>query len=1495
MMSLLNRWVDLPVGAKVACVILGGGGLSSAAYLLIGDPRVFLFIGIGLALLAGIFFGYRWLLKKRQARKSKPFEDQIANSGGATPREVSDPSRRAQMDSLRKKFDEGLRVYRQRGKDLYSVPWYVVIGEPASGKSAAIRNSGVGFPPGLHGEMQGVGGTINMDWFFTNDAVILDTAGRLAFEEVDTAKTSEWKEFLRLLRIARPRCPINGMLIFIPVDSLKNDTADELEEKARKIAQQLDFVQQTLGVRFPLSVVISKADLLVGFSEFFEGISDPREQYQIFGWSNPKPLDETFQPREIGDALGAIRERVIRRRALLLKEPAPQAMVADRRIDEVDRLFLLPDEIERIAPRLQRYLDLFFAGGQWSAPPPFLRGVYFTSALREGEAVDLALAEAIGMEASDVQEDRAWESKRSFFLHDLFMEKIFRERGLVTSAPSPGRAKRKRLAVLYGAVAAILLAAIGLTVYSGYRFWDDLKKPERDWQEVAEKVVAEDGRAREEIAAFTLEGREKKPVYWGDKNIEGWKYTPTDLADKLGNYIEEYPLRARGLFAIFSKMRLLTDLGNAQQDAQRALLNVSVVKPLLSVTSQLLTEDKTGTGWSDEATRAYAELLDVWTRAGGQEPRAGSSEPGVFGGSDGDEDTAGESETVPPSDLPIEGMWEYFFLSLEAASSDGEGALTDRSADLKAVKRALDMAYGGSAKKEWPPKSIDVADEDIGAATARFLESWTIERASPTAARLLGVAGQLKAFKEAESKILDRNWFGNVSTSTEYKKERSDWKAQLENLGNLADALDAVIESSGIDLHGDLAGLQAAAEKEVSERVDGEFGLVLGSLPEGGSGEEDSDETPEGSTPQSIAQRIALKQESLKGDLLNELKLATEGFEAERKRSLEVVDGSARYRWRVEAYRAADEALASVFDDDEDRPGTLARLHNVRSNIETQHEERAEKYAKLLGYGIDSGDDGKGMREKAAASCQQVADAGRRYGRYQVASDMLAVLENADGDLGDLVARGAEDDRETELPGLSVTVNGADVELVGSESVDTRYAPQSAGRVFEAWGWLDEITTKLEDGSVAILERAKLRGLLEENQRDVRQFATGYLGYWSKDFQEHFEVSSSAAWPESRDMLLGLRAREVNRWLAGMAEQQTEALEGIPSGLLSQDDSGALQDMLDATADARAAYLDDDFNDRCRDVKKEWGNLPGHDATEARRKVLSTPLASFAADYLVHASQDERDDSLGFWDSLTDHLLGALTESASGEFAGVLASTGAVLQQQPFCRDAQTSARVDSYAEVAASVGVLLGSSGGGESEAFEPGTVGAGRGTTGIDAVDDLLDTLRGAGGELSPDDRRRLQRVKRLAEWLDLNPDVTMYTLDSGKWPAQSGGSSTAPKYVSLDGSGLQSSTFGATLGAAVTLTDSAQLTFAFSTSQSGGTSQGTAVYPGPWSVLKLVWQDGVEQGSFGSGSDEALQNWIVPVRSGATGKQIWIGLSFSEPLPFDPKDWPSCTGGN
>ena len=401
---------------------------------------------IGSAVVVGAVVGWRAWLARRDERRASPFAGMLAGSA-AGPSRIAEPARRARLDELRKSFETGIEKFRSAGKSLYSVPWYVLVGEPGSGKTEAVRHCGVGFPPGLHEELQGAGGTLNMSWWFTNQAVILDTAGRLLFEDVEPGSTSEWQEFLKLLKRSRPNCPVNGLLLVIPADSLIRDTDQALDAKAVRLATQLDNIQKQLGVRFPAYVVITKSDLINGFREFFDRTDDPRAANQILGWSNPDTLDAPFRPELVDDHLRTVEQRLARRRMGLLIDPVHTDDSRKRRLDQVDALFAFPESMSRLAPRLRRYLERMFVAGEWSARPLFLRGIYFTSALREGAALDADLAAALKVPLDKLPEGKIWERERALFLKDLFLHKVFAGKGLVTRAADTAgllRAPRRR-------------------------------------------------------------------------------------------------------------------------------------------------------------------------------------------------------------------------------------------------------------------------------------------------------------------------------------------------------------------------------------------------------------------------------------------------------------------------------------------------------------------------------------------------------------------------------------------------------------------------------------------------------------------------------------------------------------------------------------------------------------------------------------------------------------------------------------------------------------------------------------------------------------------------------------------------------------------------------------------------------------------------------------------------------------------------------------------
>ena len=80
-------------------------------------------------------------------------------------------------------------VRRLGGQYLYQLPWYMFVGAPGTGKTTALTHSGLQFPLSESlgsTAIGGVGGTRSCDWWFTDEAVLLDTAGRYTTQDSHT-------------------------------------------------------------------------------------------------------------------------------------------------------------------------------------------------------------------------------------------------------------------------------------------------------------------------------------------------------------------------------------------------------------------------------------------------------------------------------------------------------------------------------------------------------------------------------------------------------------------------------------------------------------------------------------------------------------------------------------------------------------------------------------------------------------------------------------------------------------------------------------------------------------------------------------------------------------------------------------------------------------------------------------------------------------------------------------------------------------------------------------------------------------------------------------------------------------------------------------------------------------------------------------------------------------------------------------------------------------
>ncbi|QBR70959.1 type VI secretion system membrane subunit TssM [Beijerinckiaceae bacterium] len=349
-----------------------------------------------------------------------------------------------------------------RANYLYDLPWYVLIGPPGSGKTTALVNSGLEFPLAkgvTPGAVAGTGGTRYCDWWFTKEAVLIDTAGRYTTQDSDAkADQKSWLSFLALLKRNRPRQPINGVLVAISVEDLLTLDDKDVTAHAAAIKARLIELHTQLKVDFPVYVIFTKADLVIGFSEFFRNL-DEAGRAQVWG-TTFQTMDKTKSM--LGDADHEFESLVLR-----LNMNIPSRLAEEKDPEVRVLLFGFPAQVEALRPRIIGFLNKIF-DPQYYPVNAALRGYYFTSGTQQGTPIDQLLGalvkgfggEAVGRPAYSGQ-------GKSFFLTDLIKKVVIGEAGWVSSV----RANRIATTMAFVGLAAVasLIAGAWWISYSNTR------------------------------------------------------------------------------------------------------------------------------------------------------------------------------------------------------------------------------------------------------------------------------------------------------------------------------------------------------------------------------------------------------------------------------------------------------------------------------------------------------------------------------------------------------------------------------------------------------------------------------------------------------------------------------------------------------------------------------------------------------------------------------------------------------------------------------------------------------------------------------------------------------------------------------------------------------------------------------------------------------------------------------------------------------------------
>jgi type VI secretion system protein ImpL len=376
-------------------------------------------VGIFLLLiLMGLGVGFLFFRKLWLRRKEQQFVQQVIEQDESQIKKLSGKEK-DDLKELQDRWKEAVEALRRshlrkQGNPLYVLPWYMVIGESGSGKTTSITSARLSSPFAEINRTSGISGTRNCDWWFFEQAIILDTAGRYAIPVDEGRDKEEWQRFMSLLIKYRKKEPIHGVIVTLSSDKIIQAGPEALEEDGKNIRHRIDELMRVLGVKFPVYVLVTKCDLVQGMTQFCDQLPEKALDQPMGVINQQLSTDVTaFLDR----ALGTLGERLRNLRILLLHQPGPKGIEPG--------LLLFPEEFENLKKGLESFTRGAFRENPYQETP-ILRGLFFSSGRQEGSPYSHFL-QALGLIG---EKEVLPGTNKGLFLHDFFAKILPRERGL---------------------------------------------------------------------------------------------------------------------------------------------------------------------------------------------------------------------------------------------------------------------------------------------------------------------------------------------------------------------------------------------------------------------------------------------------------------------------------------------------------------------------------------------------------------------------------------------------------------------------------------------------------------------------------------------------------------------------------------------------------------------------------------------------------------------------------------------------------------------------------------------------------------------------------------------------------------------------------------------------------------------------------------------------------------------------------------------------------
>ncbi|HKS35231.1 MAG TPA: type VI secretion system membrane subunit TssM [Enterobacteriaceae bacterium] len=452
----------------------------------------------------------------------------------------SDPLR-LYVDNQQRFLDGWLEALRGHmgGSVLYSLPWYLMVGLPGSGKSSLVHraNTANKLNTRLSAELRSVASDQKVDCWLGEEAIIIDPKGELLLQATSDLEPEQvknerlWQHLLDWLTENRKRQPLNGVVLTLDLGWLSHAEVADRKASAQLLRARLLDISATLNTRLPVYFVMTRLDLLNGFNDFYQhldketrqsllGVTFSSQSEGLQAWLNEL---ETFWDRWIEGLNDNLADKML---------PWTGETGAADIFSFVRQLAGLKDFVTELLTDVM---------GEDDKSTFNVRGIYFSSVWQQGVPFDaFAHAASQRYKLPEAIYTSARGESNTFFVRDLFRGVVFPEAHLAGESRLHRSWRRRRMSIGVG-----IMALAGLALIAGWHHFYRVNETAgqnvlaRAQQFIATRDVAESQAFGVDLLPRLNLIREAT-LSFGDYREKSPKFADMGLyqGDRIGPYVE---------------------------------------------------------------------------------------------------------------------------------------------------------------------------------------------------------------------------------------------------------------------------------------------------------------------------------------------------------------------------------------------------------------------------------------------------------------------------------------------------------------------------------------------------------------------------------------------------------------------------------------------------------------------------------------------------------------------------------------------------------------------------------------------------------------------------------------------------------------------------------------------------------------------------------------------------------------------------------------------